>query len=161
MAGRKRKPAEMHALHGDPGKRKRDKAVSSGVKIEIPKMPAWLPPKAKTAWRELAPLLFERGVITRGDRVALEALVDAYSIYRDARRVMEKEGMTYECRTKDGGTMVRKRGEVSIAFEAQKRLQSLLSEFGLTPAARSKVDVLQAAAEDPYEAYRKRNLKPA
>ena len=49
---------------------------------------------------------------------------------------------------KDGGTMKRAHPAVSIRNDAARRAQSLMSEFGLTPAARSRVNVEAPAKKE-------------
>ena len=45
--------------------------------------------------------------------------------------------------------MVRTRPEVAIRADADRRFRAYLVEFGLTPAARSKVKISDQKAKDP------------
>lgn len=40
--------------------------------------------------------------------------------------------------------------------DAWKRIRAMLGEFGMTPAARSKVTINTPAEEDPFEAFMKK-----
>src|SRR5258708_20465570 len=51
-----------------------------------------------------------------------------------------QQGATYKSRTLTGH-IIRKRPEVQIAAEAWRRVKGMLVEFGLTPAARSRLEV--------------------
>jgi P27 family predicted phage terminase small subunit len=87
----------------------------------------------------LAAQLNAMGVLTDADGSALELLADALMEYRGARDVIRAKGPTYSCKTKNNGLMTRTRPEVRIAESAWKRVLSVLTEFGCTPAARTKV----------------------
>lgn len=153
MVGRKPKPTALKVLQGNPGKRplnKREPKPPAGM----PKCPTWLDGMARAAWLELAPLLEQTKVVTESDRKALELLCDAYSEYRRTREIVRKQGATYEALTEGGSIMIRPRPEVTMAQDAWKRVRAMLQEFGLTPSSRSKIQVVQDAAEDPYEAFR-------
>ena len=122
----------------------------------VPPMPKHLPETARQLWRWLAPRLDDSQVLTKVDGPALELLCDAYAEYRAARAVIEAQGATYGLDTEVGGTMVRTRPEVGIAADAWRRMRAMLTEFGLTPASRSKVSMVGAVPEDPFEEYLRR-----
>ena len=62
--------------------------------------------------------------------------------------VLAKEGLTYETETASGSMMVRAHPAVGQRNEAMRHLQSLLSELGLTPAARSRVTAAKSTKQD-------------
>ena len=103
--------------------------------------PAWLPLEAKRAWRELAPLLSGMQVLTSADKSALVMLCDAWAEWRSARDEVIEKGETYTVITEAGSEMIRPRPEVAIAADAWKRIKAMLVEFGMTPAARSRITV--------------------
>ncbi|EQB9157617.1 P27 family phage terminase small subunit, partial [Morganella morganii] len=43
----------------------------------------------------------------------------------------------------------------AMKADAWKRIRAMLSEFGMTPAARQKVTINTPAEEDPFEAFLK------
>ncbi len=155
MSGRTRTPSNVVLLRGNPGHRPLPEDEPQ-PEPGMPKVPVWLNGTARAAWMELRPLLEKIKVVTEADRKALELLCDAYSEYRAYREVVRREGATYQVTTKRGGTMYRMRPEVAAAQDAWKRTRAMLAEFGLTPAARSKVKVLKETADDPYERYRRK-----
>jgi P27 family predicted phage terminase small subunit len=146
------KPTLVKKNQGNPGKRAlNDKEPFP--KAGTPKMPVWLTPKAKTAWAEVSRILKDMGVGTVADGKALELLCATYAEWRDAnQKLKEYGGLTYECTTKDGGTMHRAYPEVAIRADSARRLQSLLSEFGLTPSSRSKIKADVPGEVDEMEA---------
>lgn len=142
MAGRKPVPTALKILRGNPGKRaisKREPRPERGV----PRMPAHLPERAKSAWKSIGPALDRMGVLTTVDAKALELLCDAYAEYRAARDVVGAKGATYES-VSDHGTMWRTRPEVAIASDAWRRIATMLREFGMTPSSRTKVQATSA-----------------
>ena len=150
MRGRRPLPTSVKAFRGNPGKRplpEHEPVPESGT----PQCPSWLGGRSKAAWREIAMQLESMRVLTLADRKALELLVDVYSEYRDAREIVRRQGATYESATQTG-TIIRPRPEVAIASDAWKRMNRMLVEFGLTPAARSRLSIEPPMTEADREA---------
>ncbi len=167
MAGRKRKPTHMRLLEGNAGHRPinpNEPAPERGV----PTCPSHLSKRAKQTFRKLGKQLDAIGVITKADGLALELLVSAYDEYRDARDLIHEaaeekkfEGQTVEM--KDGliyrsltanGIILRAHPANALATNAWRRVASMLAEFGLTPASRSKVSGAGSGeGEDPLDAF--------
>lgn len=147
MAGRKPTPSHLRILKGNPGKRAANRREPKPTK-GVPRMPAHLTPKAKSAWKSIGPELARMGVLTLADGPALELLCDAYAEYRAARDVVRADGATYES-VSVHGAMTRVRPEVAIAADAWRRVASMLREFGLTPSSRTKVAVAGDGADAP------------
>ena len=78
------------------------------------------------------------GVYASGDRFALELAAHAYQEWFTANAEVKSRGLTYQS-TGDAGTIIRRNPAVAIRSDAWRRLRLALIEFGLTPAARSKV----------------------
>jgi P27 family predicted phage terminase small subunit len=116
----------------------------------------------KKLWRSVGKVLDTARVITKADGIALELLVDAYVEYRTAREVVEREGTTFESFIEVGEgdaatvarAMIRTHPEVMIARDAWRRVKSMLSEFGMTPATRAKISTTDSAGEgDPFDSF--------
>ena len=141
MSGPPKRPTQLNLLRGKPGKRAVNKSEPIGTR-GIPKCPTWLSPKAKQAWKEMGGLLDDMRVLNLEDKFALELLCHTYSIWRTASNVINrrgpKGGLTYKAKTEHGERFLA-RPEVAIEADSWRRIKSMLSEFGLTPAARSKV----------------------
>ena len=108
------------------------------------KPPTYLTAKAKKAFLELARITNAMHILSEGDSLALAMLCDAWAEYRDARDFVHQNGSTYKTTNKLGDIMFRARPEVAIASDAYKRVRGLLNDFGLTPAARAKVNSEEA-----------------
>jgi len=75
---------------------------------------------------------------------ALACYCQAYSRPRKAEAVIAKHGMTFK--TRNG--FVQKRPEVTIAREAMQLMKAFAAEFGLTPAARTRLQVSVDSTSD-------------
>ena len=102
-------------------------------------MPRNLSPAARGAWRSVTAALARLGVLSVADGEALRLLAEALAEYREARRVLDREGATYDLTTKAGGTMHRARPEAAIAADAWRRASAMLGRFGMTPADRARL----------------------
>ena len=168
MAGRRPKPTHLRLVEGNPGKRPLN-AMEPKPRREKPSAPAHLSGRAKAAWGTVSVILDRMGLLTEADGLALEGLCEAYADVLEARAALklpvtltgeddvitiaEAGKLTYVTVGK-GGPMIRNRPEVALLADADRRLKSWLVEFGLTPAARSKVHASDDAKEqDPLDAY--------
>ncbi len=107
--------------------------------------------EAKKAWNKMVPHLEQMKVLTVADGQMLEATCEAYAEFVQARKVVAKDGHTYERITGHGSVTITVRPEVAIAADAWRRLKQGLAEFGMTPASRSRVQVVDAPSDlDPF-----------
>ncbi|OCJ42738.1 phage terminase small subunit P27 family [Agrobacterium tumefaciens] len=106
----------------------------------IPKTPSYLAKEAKAEWRRVAPILIdERKVLTEADLSALENYVIAVATMRQAHKELHSTGLLI------GG----KRNPLStILLQAQQQQLRAAGELGLTPAARSRATISDAANDD-------------
>lgn len=154
MAGRRPKPTHLKLVQGNPGKRAINRSEPKPRRV-LPSPPAHLRARAKVAWGYVSAQLDNMGVLTEADALALERLCECYADLLDAQASLDKAVIvpnadgdpfvlakagesTYATRGKEGW-MLRTRPEVAQIADADRRFKSYLVEFGLTPAARSKV----------------------
>ena len=96
--------------------------------------------EAKKYWKKISVDLDNIGVLTIVDETALEILCETYSEWRAACESLKSYGSpTFETVTKDGSIMFRNRPEVAVKADTERRMKAMLTEFGLTPASRTKV----------------------
>ena len=155
MTGPPPKPTKLRTLAGNPGKRRINPNEPKPKRARL-SCPRWLSADGRRAWRELVPLLDGMQVLTTADRMALTMLCDAYSEWLTAREVIQDKGETYETETTNGSVKYSPRPEVAHAADAWRRVKSMLAEFGLTPASRSRLSV-ESPTEDPLEEFLKRD----
>lgn len=139
MAGRRPKPTHLKVVTGNPGKRKLNDKEPMPER-EIPSPPSHLTDWGKVAWVKLTMLLDGMGILTVADTLALERLCDIYADILQLRITIAEEGRTYTVQT-EGGFLIKANPAVAMLADADRRFKSYLVEFGLTPAARTKVKV--------------------
>lgn len=110
--------------------------------IQIPSCPPGLSPGAKTEWRRIAPILEDQGLLSNMDRACLAAYCETYARWIKSLREIQKGGEVIK--TPNGSLQISP--WVSIARNAEKEIRQFSSEFGMTPASRSKV-----SATDPKD----------
>lgn len=140
MAGRRPTPTALKLVKGNPGKRainKKEPKPAPG----IPSPPSHLTDSGKVAWGRLTVLLDRMGVLTEADTFALERLCDCYAEILELREEVEGAGRTYTTTSTQGETVIKANPAVPMLADADRRFKSYLVEFGLTPAARTKVQI--------------------
>lgn len=143
------KPTALKLLGGNPGKRAINKAEPKPNR-GLPTTPSFLDTIGKEIWAEVSTRLDEMQVLTVADGVALALLCDAYAEWLLARADVKKNGMTYKSKTTNG-TIRRPNPTVAIRADAWRRVERMVDRFGLTPAARSGLEVPDQPAKDPIE----------
>lgn len=151
MAGRRPKPSRLKEVAGNPGKRKSTKKEPT-PKREIQPPPAHLTEWGKSAWVRVAELLDGMGVLTLADAMALERLCDIYAEILQLKNQIASEGNTYIVQT-SGGFLIKPHPAVAMLADADKRFKGYLTEFGLTPAARSKVNINDEGEKDEADGF--------
>jgi P27 family predicted phage terminase small subunit len=134
---RPRKPTKILQFTGAFDKNpKRGRARASEPKLAkgIGEPPDWLDTNGEEEWRRVVPDLEDAGVTSRVEATALAAYCQAVSRLRKAEAEIFKDGITIM--TAQG---LKKHPSVSIAERSMLIIRAFASEFGMTPASRSKV----------------------
>lgn len=140
MAGRRPTPSALKLVTGNPGKRPLNKKEPK-PRTRTPVCPPHLDAKGKAVWKKLCAILKRMGVLTEADGLALERLCDCYSDILQCRDLVEQAGRTYTTIDQNSNTLIKSNPAVAQLRAADAQFKSYLVEFGLTPAARSKVNV--------------------
>ncbi len=138
MAGRRPRPTHLKLVTGNPGKRATNKTEPK-PKRAIPSCPDYLSSVSQVAWGRLSVVLDRMGVLTEADAAALERMVDCYADIIESRKLIAKDGRTYKTYDQNGNELIKANPAVAQLRAADSQFKSYLVEFGLTPAARSKV----------------------
>lgn len=148
VRGRKPKPTGLKVLEGNPGKRALNEYEPRPEK-KSPKCPSWLEPEAKKEWRRMCKVLETIGVLTQVDAAAFAGYCQAYARWKEAEEFLSKHGTIFK--TPSG--YIQQVPQVSIAQTYLKIMKDFCSEFGLTPSARSRINVntVQSDSNDPME----------
>ena len=132
--GRKPKPTAIKRLEGNPGKRPLN-IYEPKPKKKAPACPDWLDEEAKREWKRLAKTMEAMGVLTEADRAAFATYCDAYSKWKTATEFIDQHGLIFK--TPSG--YIQQVPQVSIAQTYGKLMTKIATEFGLTPASRSRI----------------------
>lgn len=139
MKGRRPKPSHLKLVTGVPGKRPVN-AKEPRVARSRPSSPSHMSDKGRETWGYVTGLLDRMGVLTEIDAVALEMLCEAYADYLAAKAELKDFGSDYYTTlTALGDKMHRAHPAVAQKNDADRRIRAWLSEFGMTPSARSRV----------------------
>lgn len=150
-AGRPPKPTHLKKLGGtlQPS---RTNTMEPVPDVALGHPPEWLSATAKEYWSEIGGILLQMKLVSYGDTAAMTLLCDVLAQWVSVRVTIAKKGRVYELLS-DGGKVFRARPEVAMEADLWRRASRMLVEFGLTPAARSKVSALGGTEEkDPLSA---------
>ena len=140
------KPTALKIIEGNPGRRPLNRAEPKPSPI-APDCPAWLDKVGKAEWRRIAPELERLGLLTGVDLVAMAGYCQSYSRWRACLTVLAKEGLTVE--TSSGYLMPRP--EVAIGNRALVDMRAFCVQFGLTPSARSRMQLYEPGQDDDQD----------
>lgn len=151
--GRKPKPTHLKLVAGNPGKRALPENEPKPVR-ERPNKPAGMSGPASKIWDIVADETFKMGVLTTADGPALRMFCEAWARFFEARRAILQFGsMTYETEGV-AGMQIKLHPLVGVQERAERTIRSWCSEFGLTPAARARVEkALDDGEEDEIESF--------
>lgn len=135
-------PKKPTALKLIEGTFRQDRAVNEAEpEIQIPDAPEHLSEEAKVEWARVSRDLYSLGLMSLIDRAALAAYCEAWSDWVDATRA---------CSTVDGhdrkvirtqhGNFV-ENPYYTIKKRSAEIMHKFLTEFGMTPASRSRINI--------------------
>ena len=150
-AGRPAKPTALKELSGNPGGRPLNDAEPKPRTVK-PKMPAHLGEKAQKEWRRVVRELSAMKLLTSADADALALYCQTYQRWVDASEKIDEEGMVVKT---DTGYPVMS-PYITIVNQCIKTMQRLLTEFGMTPASRSRIRVPEKPEDDDFDAFLRR-----
>jgi P27 family predicted phage terminase small subunit len=130
------KPTVIKKLQGNPGKRPLN-ANEPQPTAGLPHCPDHLDDIARKEWQRVSKLLLGMKVLTEADYIALATLCQAYSTLIAAQKQMNKSGILYK--TKSG--YIQQSPLLGIITAQTTIVNKLLSEFGLTPASRTRIHI--------------------
>ncbi len=151
MPGRKRKPDHLKVVAGTdrPDRMNPNAPVAS---TELPEPPRWLSARAAEIFRGLVATIDGMGIASADDTTMLALAASRYEEVEICTAVIEDVGRVYKSVNSQGAEMWRSRPEVAQRSEAMRHAQSLLAEFGLSPAARSRVSATPKPEQNPFRA---------
>lgn len=154
--GRKPTPTTLKILRGNPGHEARHQLGAGEPKPAsgLPECPEWLRESARQAYEEFAPALASCKVGTQLDGAALAMLAESYANYREAAALVAKGGAVWIEKADHPGGIPKFAYSPywAVMNREWKKTLALLTEFGMTPSARSRVktDTSTASKLDKY-----------
>jgi P27 family predicted phage terminase small subunit len=151
MKGRKPKPIAQQIAEGDPrqrGKRKLEQKLAAEPKAArgLPSCPRHLKGRARVAWNFWSEELAAMNLDRRPDAMVLEGACIGYARAVEADLMIAKEGPIVRHRTADPVTRepferVKAHPAVSISRGAWAQVRAFCTEFGLSPASRTRLSI--------------------
>ena len=128
------KPSAIARAEGNPGKRRLNDAEPQ-PRATVPRCPDHLDEHAKKEWKRLVPVLRRMRVLTEADWMTLANLCQTWSTLVKAQTKLTEMGILYK--TPSG--YVQQSPLLSVVNQCVDTITKLSREFGLTPAARSRI----------------------
>lgn len=155
MKGRRPLPTNWKVLRGNPGKRPLQKNEPKPVRpAEPPDPPSFLTGYAAEEWGRISAEAYRLGLLTNLDIAPLAAYCDAYERWRTAKETIaamaERDPILRGLivKTQSGGAAPNPL--VWIAAGAARDMVRFASEFGMTPAARSRISAAEAIGDGKF-----------
>lgn len=146
--GRKPLPTKLKILRGTD---RPDRMNANEPAPDLPgslKPPTWMKRKvAREAFAEMAAKLYRLGLYTELDQFALEQLCQTYAKWREATSRSNVDPLV----SPKGGAYMNP--SLSAELALGKRLQALMTDFGLSPSSRSRLSVGEKDTADPLEQF--------
>ena len=112
------------------------------------KMPAGMSVMAKKHWSKVCSQLKDAGIITNLDVTALMIYCESYAQWRDATDKINTHGSV----VKGSQDFPVRSPYLYVAQKAFDQMKSMLTEFGMTPSSRTKVNTTEEhkIKQDPW-----------
>jgi len=140
MSGPAPLPKKIHQLHGNPGRRPFNKNQPEPP-VKIPKPPIKLGKLARRHWKYIVPLLEELGVLAAIDSSALAAYCQTFEQWEELEELKKADDRL----PVDDENKLSLKDSLSIGrllIQVRNQMRMMLAEFGMTPASRGRVSVL-------------------
>jgi len=135
MQGRRPKPTALKVIEGNAGKRRLNE--NEPKPTGIPTCPGHLSKEARKEWKRISKELLTCGLLTSVDRAALAGYCQAYARWVEAEEKVAHLGHVVKS---PSGYPVQN-PYLSIANTCLDQIRKFATEFGLTPASRSRLQV--------------------
>lgn len=150
MAGRKRKPSKLHLIQGTARPCRTNKKEPKAPE-DVPRPAVDLDSRSAFWYGILVSRIQSLNVGSSADSEAVMLAATRLAEIEECDKKIAEYGRVYE---HDG--LIKSNPAVGQRSEAARHLQSLLAEFGLSPASRAKVSVNEppGGVINPFEAFK-------
>lgn len=141
------KPTALKKAAGNPGKRQ----LNDGEPVPpagLIEPPDWLGESGRAIWDQLAPTMVVMQTLTTADVLPFARYCELFARWLELRELMWKNKSVYPVKDQKG--QVRYVAEHPWSVELRRLTAQLLQlerEFGLTPSARSRIQVMPTATQ--------------
>lgn len=145
MRGRKPLPKTILKLRNSSALNKaRHKHTEPVAPKGCPSCPRWLNKEGKAEWRRVTESLKAMGILSRSDRAVLAGLCQNWSLFvRTSRQLNDLTELGRDARP-----------VATTNAEAYRNYLRACEQFGLTPSARTRIDVDMAGkTPDAFDAF--------
>ena len=146
------KPTALKRIDGNPGKRAIN-TTEPQFTAKAPPCPKHLTLEARKEWRRVSRELLDKNMLQVVDRAALAAYCQNWARWVEAENAMTAPDFHLIETTDKGYQYISP--WLNVANQALKQMRSFLTEFGLTPASRTRIQVPEQAEHDEYAEYRR------
>ena len=141
--GRNRKPTSLKLVDGTYRESRAAKnEAKPPVSVKIPKPPEQLTAEAKREWRRAAPMLHRLGLLSQADLPVFACYCQAWADF-----LLSVETIKYApkvVKTPNGHLQVHPL--MTMRRQCADQLLRFAGQFGMTPAARTKIDIANLPA---------------
>jgi P27 family predicted phage terminase small subunit len=141
--GRKCKPLAVLRNIGSP----RAKLGNNGIKIEpsLPECPSYLSDMGKEKWNEIAPRLFNLGILTALDSDALARWCSLWALWRQCQDFIEKNGLSHQVETAAGKSKMQIYPQARLMNQLGEILGKIECQFAMSPSSRASLRITPSA----------------
>lgn len=130
-------PTTLKLLRGEKKSRINQREPKPDPSDRAPACPAWLSAEAKRVWRSLVPEMHRKGLMTTWDREAFAVFCEAVVHHRKACEMVDSSAIL----VRGGQGNFVKNPALQIVRDSAQTIRSFAQEFGLTPSARSGIEM--------------------
>ena len=141
---RKPKPTALRLIEGNPSRRPLNKDEPKPAPV-TPKCPRHLNAAAKAEWKRTAKKLHKLGLLTEIDRPQLALYCQAWGRWIEAEDALKEHGTIVKA--PNTGWPIQS-PYLAVANKAMEQMQRALSEFGMSPASRARVQAAGASRDE-------------
>jgi P27 family predicted phage terminase small subunit len=150
-------PTALKILRGNPGRRPLNKREPKPPAMgPLPAAPAYLEPAARAEWARVVPDLAECGLLTRVDLALVASYCATWGRVLDAEAELAK-GLMVKRRAKNGKEYPALNPYFATLTTLLGQLKGFVTELGMSPAARSRIQVEKPEPEDDLAKFKRKH----
>lgn len=150
--GRRPKPTQLKLLEGNAGKRPLNQQEPVFEVRELRPPNGVLSKYGRNLWKQLEPILREAGILTEGDAAAFLMLCQHYGYAVEAgKAAIDRETGMMAFTVESARSGPKKNPLMQVFKENSQMFRMYAEQFGLTPSARSRLNIPEPEEESLAE----------